>query len=574
MANSPEMRNGREARLTWREAVMGLCLVFCVLALYRPVLDNGFISFDDPLYVTENPHTTGFTGENIGAAFGRFRAGYWIPVTWLSYMADFSLWGDGPRGFHFTNVMLHAANALLLFLVFFRLTACPWRSFLVAAFFAAHPLNVESVAWISERKGLLCAFFSFASLLAYESYARKPGFVRYVPVFLAAALAMMSKPVAVVLPVLFLILDFWPLERFSGPGFKNSAGRLALEKAPVFALSLVLGVVTVMAHSAFGALKSDLSLSLRVQNAVISYALYLKKFVWPFDLAVFYPHPAGGISMITAASCALLLIAATLIFFQLSTKRPQVLAGWLWFLLALLPAMGLAQAGGQAMADRFAYIPLVGVFFAISFSLPDASKGLNRLIPVICAAVLFFFASATVRQVSYWESPTALFGRAAAVTTGNYYAENRLGLALSEKGEAGEATEHFQKAAALEPGYAAARNNLAGAYMANGEFDRAADELKALLKVNPKGATPEIYNNLGAAMASGAEYDEAAVWFSKAAKLSPKDARIRYNLANTLFLASRIPEAERELKAVLALDPTHKMARERLQQITDGKQRK
>lgn len=571
MANSPEMRNGREARLTWREAVMGLCLVFCVLALYRPVLDNGFISFDDPLYVTENPHTTGLNGENIRAAFDQFRAGYWIPVTWLCYMADFSLWGDGPRGFHFTNVMLHAANTLLLFLVFFRLTASVWRSFLVAALFAAHPLNVESVAWVSERKGLLCAFFSFASFLAYDSYVRKPGVLRYALVFLASILAMMSKPVAVVLPVLFLILDFWPLGRFSRQD--GRAGRLVLEKAPVFALSLVIGVITVIAHAAFGALKSDLSLSIRVQNAFISYALYLKKFVWPVDLAVFYPHPAGGISMITAASCALLLLAATLVFFQVSAKRPQVLAGWLWFLIALFPAIGLAQAGGQAMADRFAYIPLIGVFFAVSFSLPDASRGLKRLVPVICASALVFFAAATVRQVSYWESPTALFGRAAEVTTDNYYAENRLGLALSEKGETGEATAHFQKAAALKPGYAAARNNLAGTYMANGEFDRAADELKALLKINPEGATPEIYNNLGAALAQAADYDEAAVWFGKAAKLAPKDVRIRYNLANTLFLASRIPEAESELKAVLALDPAHKMARERLQQITDGKQR-
>lgn len=568
MANSPEIRNGREARLTWREAVMGLCLVFCVLALFRPALDNGFLSFDDPLYVTDNPHITGITGENISAAFGQFRAGYWIPVTWLSYMADYSLWGEGPRGHHFTNVLLHAANALLLFLIFFRLTACPWRSFFVAALFAAHPINVESVAWISERKGLLCAFFSFASILAYDSFVRKPDLLRYLAVFFSAALAMMSKPVAVVLPVLFLILDFWPLGRFSGQN--RMAGRLALEKSPVFALSLVIGVITVMAHAAFGALKSDLSLSIRVQNAFISYALYLKKFVWPVDLAVFYPHPAGGISMITAASCVLLLLAATLVFFQVSAKRPQILAGWLWFLLALLPAIGLAQAGGQAMADRFAYIPLIGIFFAVSFSLPDASSGLKRIIPVICASALFFFAQATVRQVSYWESPTALFGRAAAVTTGNYYAENRLGLALSEKGDTGAATAHFQKAAALKPGYAAARNNLAGTYMANGEFDRAAEELKDLLKINPEGATPEIYNNLGAALAAVAEYDEAAAWFSKAAKLSPQDARIRYNLANSLFLASRIPESERELKAVLSLDPTHERARERLRQITDG----
>lgn len=572
-----EIQNGRAeqpARLGWREAVMGLVLVITALCLFGPVLDNGFISFDDPLYVSGNPHINGFTGENIAFAFGRFQAGYWIPVTWLSYMADFALWGEGPRGFHFTNILLHAINSLLLFLVFFRLTKSSWRSFLVAALFAVHPLNVESVAWISERKGLLAAFFSFASLLAYEAYYRKPDVLRYLAVFLTAALAMMAKPVAVMLPVLFLILDYWPLGRFSGPDFRASVGRLALEKTPVFALSLIFGIITVLAHRAFGALQSDLSFSIRVQNAVISYALYLKKMVWPFDLAVFYPHPAGGISMITAASCALLLVAATLFFLQLSARRPQVFAGWLWYLLAIFPAIGLAQAGGQAMADRFAYAPLIGIFFAISFSLPGASTGLKRLIVVACAGVVIFFAAAAVRQAGYWENPESLFGHAVAVTKDNYYAENRLGLALADKGEAHEATAHFEKAAALKPGYAAARNNLAGAYMANGEFDRAADELKALLKLNPKGATPEIYNNLGAATASNGDFSEAAGWFAKAAKLSPRDVRIRYNLANSLFLASRIPEAERELKAVLALDPTNEKARQRLQQIIDGTQRK
>ncbi len=562
-----------EDRLSGRDAGIALLIAAASFLFLFPVVWHGFVSFDDPLYVTQNPHVRGgFTPENIGWAFGSFHAGYWIPVTWLSYMADGALWGGRAFGYHLTNLILHAACALLLFLALLRLTGDRWRSALVAGLFALHPLHVETVAWVSERKGLLSAFFSFAALYFYAGYARKPGIPRYLAVFLAAALAMLSKPLAVVLPLLLLVLDYWPLARFEGRPAKAALAGLALEKAPLFILSAVISAVTVMAHSEFGAIHASVPLWARCANAVLSLALYLKKTVWPVDLAVFYPHPGTGISIPAVLLALVFLAAVTVLAVRLADRRPYLLAGWLWYLLALLPALGFVQAGAQAMADRFTYVSLTGIFFAAAFALP----GGRRLVPVAaaCAAVLAASALLSVRQAGYWKSSLTLFTHAAEVTKNNAYAENRVGLALSDAGDKAGALPHFKKAAAGDPGYLAARNNLAGSYMANGEFDRAADELKAAIAAHPEGVSAEIYNNLGAAVAQAGDFSEAAEWFYKAVRLSPKDPKIRYNLGNALFLASRLTEAERELRAVLALDPSHALARERLNQILEGKARK
>lgn len=344
----------------YRTAIVALLLFFGTLALYYPALQNGFVNYDDPAYVTSNPHVQqGLTKRSVAWAFSSTAEANWHPLTWLSHMLDVQLFGLRPAGHHAQSVLWHAVNVVLLFLLLAKATGFLGRSAVVAALFAVHPLNVESVAWVSERKTVLCTFFLLLALAAYGWYVKRPRASLYLLVALLFALGLMAKPMLITLPFLLLILDFWPLERFP----QTPLNKLVIEKIPLLALSAASAAITLYAQRAGGAVGSTqlLPLAMRVKNAIYSYLIYLDKTLWPARLAVFYPHPEGALSLWKVAGAAVILIAITIAFQHFRESR-YLLLSWLWFLITLAPVIGIVQVGRQAWADRYAYIPLWGLF--------------------------------------------------------------------------------------------------------------------------------------------------------------------------------------------------------------------
>ena len=402
-----------------RDWLICLLLSAITLLVFWPATSHEFINYDDPLYVTENPHVqAGLSQESIAWAFGRVtgEGTYWHPVTWLSHMLDCQLFGLKAGRHHLTNLLFHTANVLLLFLALRRMTGAAWRSAVVAGLFALHPLQVDTVAWIAERKNVLSTLFWMLTLLAYEAYARRPGITRYALAFTTLALGLMCKPMLVTIPCVLLLLDYWPLRRIvevqpgsvsphaaSYPRYKWR--RLLLEKMPLLGLAAVSSAVTVMAHQRLGLLPTgeQLPLSSRVEHALVAYAGYLEKIVWPVDLAVFYPHPGTWPSERVLLS-ALLVAGITVLAGWWARKRPYLIAGWLWFLGTLVPVIGLVQAGTQSMADRFAYVPIIGVCILAVWGLAEmlGRAPFHRIIMAGTAgAVLFACGIAARRQVGY-----------------------------------------------------------------------------------------------------------------------------------------------------------------------------
>lgn len=536
----------------------GICalLSLLVLAVFLQAGSFSFTVYDDDQYLTGNPRVqSGLSAEGVAWAFTTTHAANWHPLTWLSHMLDVELFGMDPGAHHRVNVAFHAANTLLLFLVLLRMTAAPGRSAFVAALFAVHPLHVESVAWVAERKDLLCAFFWFLALGAYARYAARPVLKRYLPVLLLFALALLSKPMAVTLPFVFLLLDFWPLRRAS-----SSAGilRLLPEKIPLFALTAASCAVTLVAQQQGGALAPLRALApgVRLAHALVAYAAYLGKTLWPASLAVFYPHPGIAPPAWKVAGAILLLAALSALAVWRRDRSPWILTGWLWFLGTLVPVIGLVQVGEQAIADRYTYLPLVGIFLALAWELPEIARRCNlpgRALQAGAVLVLLPLAVASWVQTGYWKNGETLFQHALEVTENNWMAQGNLGWTLTEQGRLAEAIPHYVEALQTHPAFAPAHNNLGVTLGRLGRFGEAEAQFRQALLLAPRFA--DAHTNLGVVLRQRGAVDEAISQYREALRIRPDAAIAHFNLGNALAQQGKVEEAVRHYLEALKHRP-------------------
>jgi tetratricopeptide (TPR) repeat protein len=504
--------------------------------------------------VTRNTHVRGgLTQPGLEWALTSGEAANWFPVTRLSHIVDSQLFGLRGGLHHLTSVCWHALSGVLLFAFLARATHARWPSAWVAFVFALHPLHVESVAWVAERKDVLCAFFCFLALWAYVRYVERPGRARYLAVLLCFCLGLMSKPMIVTLPFVLLVLDAWPLRRLSRAA--------VIEKIPFFALAAISGLATFLVQQSSGAVKeiTRLPLGLRIENALVSSAIYCLKTIWPSGLAVFYPYPAGfEWWMVAAAGLAVAMITALAL--RSFRSAPYLAAGWIWFLVTLAPVIGLVQVGAQARADRYMYVPMVGLTIMLAWGAADLARrwpAVRR--PIIVAAIAACLAAAAVSaaQIQYWRNSETLFQHALDVTTDNYLAEHNLGSYLLASGRLSEAMPHLEAALRIRPESAPARTDLASALAQTGRLPEAIAQYQAALHLLPDSAV--LHHNLGSALAKFSDrLPEAIAEYQAALRIQPDYAEAHYNLGVALSkTAGRLPEAAAEFEAALRLKPDY-----------------
>lgn len=563
-----------------RPRMICLLLALITLAVYWPVGHTGPVVFDDPDYITENPHVqAGLDWEGIKWAFTTRHASNWHPLTWLSHMLDFTLLGPNFGAQHFVNALFHSANAILLFLLLFRAANQLWPAAFAAALFAWHPLHVESVAWLSERKDVLSTFFGLLTLLAYvryvdESKVQNPkSKVWFAWAIVLFALGLMSKPMLVTLPFVMLLLDVWPLGRFNlfAPHtLKSSANRftegeerttrllpLALEKAPFIVLTIASCVITYLAQRRGEAIMSfeQRPLGLRVANAVVACVEYLAKTFWPARLSVIYPLP-DQIPLWQVASAAVVLLAITTLTWIARRSAPYLLFGWLWFLGTLVPVIGLVQVGGQAIADRYTYIPLIGVFAAIAYGADDLKARFHikpATVSAIATLILVACVAATEHQLTFWQNSEALFRHAIDVIKNNAVAYINLGVALQQQDRNVDALAEYRKALEIDPGRFQAHNNLALLLSDMGDRDNAAREFEEALRLNPN-AEPALLN-FGKLLSDMGRFDDAMHEYTTAERLAPDDYRPHYLMGKACLRHGQSAEAVKHFRAALQLAP-------------------
>jgi tetratricopeptide (TPR) repeat protein len=507
-----------------RELWIGALLVAAVAVVFGRCLTHAFIDFDDPGYVFENPFVRkGLTWDGVAWAFTTGAQSTWHPLTWLSHMLDAELFGVGGRilglpaaGWHHAvNAGLHACAAVLLFAFLREATRALWRSAMVAALFALHPLHVESVAWASERKDVLSALLGFACLLAYVRYARRPSLARYLLVFVLLALGLMAKSMLVTWPFVMLLLDVWPLERWRAEQDAARApspsrrSRLVVEKLPLFALSAAACALTYVFERPAMHLTEVVPLGFRLENGLISCLAYFAQMLWPSDLSILYPYPRA-IAASRFVEAALFVAALLVLAFGSARRRPWLTVGVLWFLGTLVPVIGLVQIGLHARADRFTYLPLVGLFLAIVWSAADAIErrpGLRPAVPGACAAILLACSALSVRQVERWSDTETLFRHACDVTESNGWAHRILGTALAEEGRHAEAIVEYRAALAVWPEDPIAHNNLGSALQARGDLEDSVREYREAVRIDPRNAMYR--RNLSRALAKTGRFGEA-----------------------------------------------------------------
>jgi tetratricopeptide (TPR) repeat protein len=534
--------------------LVGLALGLAALTLGTlwPATANGFVEFDDLAYVNDNPHVTGgLTRANALWALGTTEMGNWHPLTWLSLQLDARLWGANPFGFHLTNLLLHLGNVLLLFAALVLLTGAPGRSAMVAALFAVHPLNVEAVAWVAERKGLLAAFFGLAAVVAYARRARGGGRLSYAAVVLFFALSLMAKAVTVTLPAVLLLLDFWPLRRIS-----NLKSRI-WEKAPLFALSLAFSALAPLTQQGAGALRSvsERPLAGRLADALVNPLLYLRKLVWPSDLAVFYPHEPRPLLSPLVLGSALALVAVTALALWVWRRRPYLPVGWLWYLGMLLPVAGLVPVGGHSLADRYAYLPAVGIFLLVVWGAAEAlaATRLRTLALPLGAAAVAGCAAVTVAQLPHWHDPVALWEHALAVTRDNHRAYHNLGAHYLNAGQTDPAADNLAAAVRLRPDKADWRLHLGRALARQGRLDEAREQFAEALRLDPAMAAAA--NDLGDVLVQLGDPRSAAEQYRRAAELDPATLYYRCNVAYALHEAGETTAARAAYDETLRADP-------------------
>jgi tetratricopeptide (TPR) repeat protein len=518
----------RRAPLSRPDGLVALAVAAAAFAAFAPALRCGFVGFDDPYYVLNNPYVReGLSAEGTVWAFTTFYNANWHPLTWLSLQLDAALWSVDARGFHLTNVLLHAANAVFLFLALRSLTGCFWRSVAVALLFAVHPLRAESVAWVSERKDVLSACFGLLALLAYAGYARAPSAGRYLPVAVLLALSLLAKPMLVTLPCLLLVLDGWPLRRARTLG---DWGKLVSEKLPLFALVAASCVVTVRAQAGSAAVVDTgrFPVGERLENAAVGYAFYLAKTAWPVDLAVFYPHPGAARPARVAAGAALLLAALTAGAVALRRRAPYLLAGWLWYLGTLVPVIGLVQVGLQAYADRYTYLPQVGLLLAACWGVADLTRARPRAALAGAGAAAVLLAALTWNQLAVWHDSVSLWEHDLRVAGPSFTALVDLGEALEAEGRVDRAEECFREALRLDPGSALALVDLAGLLSGQGKQDGAQKLLEEARQLAPDFG--RVRSELGVVLYRRGKLEEAAREIAEAVRLAPGLSEAHCNL--------------------------------------------
>jgi hypothetical protein len=562
-----------------------LCTALLTFVVYGQVKDHAFVDFDDYEYITENPHVrSGLNTDNIVWAFSSYHSNNWHPLTWISHMADVQIFGLNPAGHHLVNVFFHILSAILLFLLLLQMTGALWPSAFVAALFALHPLHVESVAWAAERKDVLSTFFWILTTWMYVRYTEKPDWKRYSLIILFFTLGLMSKQMLVTLPFVLILLDYWPLQRIDRKGGQRRGSgesrpvaarqhapisRLILEKIPLFALAIIAGVIVFYVQQQSGVLYSltPFPFQIRLENALVSYVGYIGKMLWPVNLAVFYPHPLHSLALWKVLGAAGLLLAGSAVIIWKGRRYPYLITGWFWYLGTLVPVIGLVQVGVQAMADRYTYIPLIGLFIVVAWGGRDLAAFLAgrkatgakwdqqpgaplspgkpekagkkkrdgsvfhekmepspfsvRIIFAVAAAVLIILSFLTWKQVGYWRDNVTLYSHAARVVPGNYWASNNLGAALASRGEINDAMTWFAESLKVMPYYPGANQNMAAALYKLGRYVEAVPLLERALKLQPRN--PDLHVTLGAVLLKMNRNNEAAAHFREAIKLRPGD---------------------------------------------------
>ena len=548
-----------------------------ILAVYWKVQYHEFVNYDDGRYITENKHIKDFSKENFIWAFTHSHSANWHPVTWLSHMLDVQLYGLNPRGHHLTSLALHIANSLLLFLVFARMTGSIWKSCFVASMFAFHPINIESVAWASERKSVLSTFFWLLTTWTYINYVQKRNLARYSMVVLFFALGLMSKPMLVTLPFVLLLLDYWPLKHLKKTPAKkiisgdietqieNNKNLLSLifEKIPLLILVVGSCIVTLSTQKTWGAVVSIdiVPLATRISNALVSYLEYLEKMVWPKGFSVFYPYPIDESYMWKDLTSGFVITGISIIVLRLIKKTPYLFVGWFWYLGTLIPVIGLVQVGQQAMADRYAYVPLIGIFIIIAWGLPDLLQNYpfrKKLLSVLSGIFFSVLITLTSVQLQYWENSVKLFEHAIQVTHKKYPSfvgiYNNLGVVLNQKMKFEEAMVHFKNAVKLQPTYPEAHNNLGNALSGLNRFQEANISYKEAIRLKPD--YPEALNNLANSLSKKWEdLEEAIFHYKKAIQLKPEFYEAHFNLGVTLNKWNDSDQAIGHLQEAIRLEP-------------------
>ena len=550
--------------------LISLFLILIPLAMFWQVRHHDFINYDDGLYISENPHIQeGLTWEGIKWAFSADlfsdspNADFWIPLTFFSHLLTIELFGMNPSGHHLINLLLHLLNTVLLFVILRRMTGALWPSAFVGALFAVHPLHVESVAWITERKDVLSTLFLLLTVWAYVRYTDHPRLHRYLLVVLVFTLGLMAKPMLVTLPFVLLLLDYWPLGRLPLAGLTRPRGlkalwRLVWEKIPLFALAGAFSVMTYLTLQrgvGIHALES-FPLGTRISNALVSYVSYIQKMIWPRGLAVFYPHPGNALPLWQVGGASLLLVCITVLVIRVLQRRPYLAVGWLWYLGTLVPVIGLVRAGDQAIADRYTYLPLIGLFIMIAWAISDlvAQWHYRRAVLALSAGVLLSVLMVlTWRQVGHWRNSLTLFEHALQVTDENYLAHNNLGLAYYDLRRLEEALLEYQTALTFKPGYALAHNNLGLVYQDLRRFDEALKEYQTAVRHRPDNA--KFHYNLGIVHADLRRFDEAILEYRMALTLKPNFAEVHNNLGIIYEKLGWLDRAIQEYQAGLKLRP-------------------
>jgi len=516
---------------------VGICLSLAVLTwlVFGQTLWHDFVNYDDPRYVYENTTiTSGLSISGIAWAFSHIHSMNWHPLTTISHMVDCQVYGLNAGWHHFTNVLLHTLAAILLFLALQQMTAVVWRSAFVAALFAVHPLRVESVAWIAERKDVLSGLCFMLTLLAYVYYTRAPSLRRYLGVALMFVLGLMSKPMLVTLPLVLLVLDYWPLSRIGG--HRSGAGRQllmpVLEKIPLVALSAVSSFVTLLAQKGAVGWTEQLPIAVRINNAVVSYAAYIWQMFWPVRLAVFYPHPEHRLPVGEIIFCLLLLICITAVAVALRKQRPYLLTGWLWYLGMLVPVIGLVQVGWQGRADRYTYLPQIGLYIAATWGVADLTALYRHRRSILSTAAILVIGALSLCawvQTSYWRDSETLFRHALAVTRNNDVAENNLGIVFLQQGKVDEAISLLQSAVDLRPDNSPAHENLAKALLQKGQVADALIHYRKILELQPDNI--EVHNIVGTVLTQQGRVGEGIEEWQKVLAIQPDNGNAMSNLA-------------------------------------------
>ncbi len=522
-------------RQRWLTIGVSVFLLGLTWLVFGQTLRYDFVNYDDPHYVYQNTRiTSGINFANVAWAFSHIHSENWHPLTTITHMLDCQLHGLNAGWHHFTNVLLHCLAVVLLFVALERMTGALWRSAFVSAVFAVHPLHVESVAWIAERKDVLSAVFFMVTLLAYFHYTRSPSIGRYLIVAIVFALGLMSKPMLVTLPFVLLLLDYWPLGRFDA--HRSNTGRqvlqLVMEKIPLIALSAVSSLITFLAQRGAIGWTEQLPMSERITNAFVAYVVYIRQMFWPTELAVFYPHPENRLPIWEVSLALIILVGIMAAAFVLRKRAPYLVTGWLWYLGMLVPVIGLLQVGWQGHADRYTYLPQIGLYIAVTWALTDLIRSWRFQRTALSAAALIVIGALSWRgwlQTSYWRDSETLFTHALAVTSNNDVALNNLGIIFLDKGQLDDAISKLQAAIDLRPENAPAHDNLAKALLKKGQVAEATVHYRKFLELEP--ANVEARNTLGTALIQQGHIREAIDQWQEVLALQPENGNAASNLA-------------------------------------------